>query len=91
MLDRRGQEVDPAKNAEMVRAWEEHLRKIKTFLALNPRFEILDVDYNAVMADAPPQAARVNRFLGGWLDERRMVAAVDRQLYRNRLAGQHSA
>lgn len=88
MLARRGQEADPAKTVEVARAWEEHLRKVKAFLARNPHFEVLDVDYNAVIADAAPQAARVNRFLGGRLDERRMIAAVDQQLYRNRLAGQ---
>ncbi len=84
MLARRGQEADPAKNAEVARLWEAHLRKTQAYLARNPRFEVLHVDYNAVMADAAPHAARLNRFLGGRLDERAMAGAVEPQLYRNR-------
>lgn len=87
MLARRGQAVDPARDDAVRRAWEEHLQKIRTFLTRAPGFEVLDVDYNAILTDPAPQAARVRRFLGGRLDEGRMVAAVDRQLYRHRRAG----
>ncbi len=84
MLVRRGQAVDPAKDAEVARLWEEHLRKTKAFLARSPQFEVLEVHYHEIVADATSHVARINAFLGGRLDERAMAGAVERQLYRNR-------
>ena len=54
-------------------------------------YQVLDVDYNRLLADPCPQVRAVSQFLGGGLDEDAMAAAVDPALYRNRAAGQGAA
>jgi hypothetical protein len=44
----------------------------------------LDVDYRAMVKDPQPFIAQINRFLGGRLDEAKMAAVVDPNLYRQR-------
>ncbi|MBM4465832.1 MAG: sulfotransferase [Chloroflexi bacterium] len=84
MLVRRGEDADKVSDEELARLFEKHLRKVEAWLAAQPHVEVLDVDYNAVLADPIPHACRINAFLGGLLDEEAMVAVVDSQLYRNR-------
>jgi hypothetical protein len=86
MLDRRGESSD-TDDAEMLEMYENHLEKVEFQLRFRDHFETLYVNYTDVLADPEQQAARINEFLGGGLDERKMVEAVDPNLYRNR----HSA
>jgi hypothetical protein len=44
----------------------------------------LYVNYNQALAEPAAQAARLNQFLGGGLDEEAMAAVVDPSLYRQR-------
>ena len=87
MLIRRGQPADPATDARMAEVFARHLQRTDEWLRAQPSFEVLYVDYNAVMRDPAPEMTRVNRFFGGGLDEGRMVAAVDQSLHRRRSAG----
>jgi hypothetical protein len=84
MLAERGEAGGDLDDAAMTRVFETHLRKVKSFLARRPAFEVLDVDYHDVLIDARRQARRIHAFLGGSLDVEKMAAVVDRQLYRNR-------
>lgn len=59
------------------RLYATHLRATRRWLAGRPNFEVLEVRYDSVVADAAGQAARVARFLGGDLREADMAAAVD--------------
>jgi hypothetical protein len=83
MLDRRGEDskIDDAQLAELL---EKHVRKTKAWLSAQPSFSVLEVDYNAVLADPTPFVPEINHFLGGKLDETAMMAVVDPNLYRNR-------
>ncbi len=83
MLERRGEtsDISDEKLAELLR---KHVQQVKLWLAQQPHFEMLDLDYNAMLADPEPWAERVNAFLGGKLDVRAMVEVVDPNLYRNR-------
>jgi hypothetical protein len=83
MLARRGEttELDDEQLAELL---ERHVAQVKAWLARQPNFHTLDLDYNAILADPEPWAERVNAFLGGGLDVRAMVEVVDPHLYRNR-------
>ncbi len=83
MLDRRGESSD-TDDAEMLEMYENHLEKVEFQLRFRDHFETLYVNYTDVLADPEQQAARINQFLGGGLDERKMVEAVDPNLYRNR-------
>jgi len=86
MLDRRGESNDTDDQA-MLAMYENHLEKVEFQLRFRDHFETLYVNYSDVVADPEREAARINGFFGGRLDERKMVEAVDPNLYRNRFEG----
>jgi hypothetical protein len=47
-------------------------------------FPLLNVDYNAMVAEPGPIVAEIDLFLGGGLDIDAMASTVDASLYRNR-------
>lgn len=83
MLDRRG-EPRGADDQRMRALYEEHLEQVRRFLARRACFSTLMVNYGEALARPGDAAERVNRFLGGGLDETRMAEVADRTLYRNR-------
>ena len=83
MLDRRG-EAPQATDEELIKLFESHLEKVEFQLRFRPWFDVLYVDHRSVLQDPAGAARRINEFLGGRLDERRMAEAVDPNLYRNR-------
>jgi hypothetical protein len=83
MLDRRGEEAIDERET-MAEAYRNHLAAVKILVRKRPNFEMLEVRYDEAVRDARKAAAGVNAFLGGRLDEKAMVAAVDAELYRNR-------
>ena len=83
MLERSGHPQGPVSDGVMSAKFSIHLRKISKFLEQSG-IEVLDVKYAEVVADAARQASRVNAFLGGSLDEAKMMLVVDNALYRQR-------
>jgi len=83
MLERSGHPQGPVSDAVMSAKFSIHLRKIGKFLEQSG-IEVLDVKYAEVVSDAAQQASRINTFLGGALDESRMIQVVDNTLYRQR-------
>ena len=83
MLDRRG-EAAQTSDEELITMFESHLEKVEFQLRFRPWFDALYVDHRSVLSDPAGAARRINEFLGGNLDERRMAEAVDPNLYRNR-------
>jgi hypothetical protein len=83
MLDRRGEETID-EHETMAEAYRNHLAAVKILVRKRPNFEMLECRYDEVIANPSKAAAAVNAFLGGTLDERAMVSAVDAELYRNR-------
>jgi argonaute-like protein implicated in RNA metabolism and viral defense len=84
MLEHRGEANNQVSDEELARLFEKHLAKVQGWLRSQPHFAVLDVNYNAMLADPRPQIQAVNTFLGGILDEEKMAAIVDPSLYRNR-------
>ncbi len=83
MLKRRDESSETS-DEKMLELWQSHLAKIKFQLRYRPHFDAIDIVYREV-CDSPAAAARlINDFVGGNLDEERMAAVVDKQLYRNR-------
>ena len=78
---RRGADLPPDRLAEV---FARQLEKVREWLRSRANFSVLDVDYREVVRDAATQAARVNLFLGGDLNEQAMSRAVDPTLYRRR-------
>jgi hypothetical protein len=92
MLERRGEnagaaadeQVPAISDDEMARLFRKHLATVETWLAAQPNFSVLDVDYNEILKQPEPQVQAVNTFLGGGLKETRMISVVNPDLYRNR-------
>ncbi len=84
MLVRRGEPTDQVDDQEMARLFAKHLAKTRAWLASQPNFAVLYVDYNQMLADPLPFVRQVNQFLDNSLDETAMVHAVDPTLYRNK-------
>jgi len=84
MLDARG-EARGAEDARTRTLYAAHLQQVARFMAMRACFSVCEVHYHDVVADPAHEAARINAFLGGHLDEARMVEAVDAALYRNRV------
>lgn len=84
MLTRCGQPTNLVSDEVMAAKFSIHLRKIGKYLA-RAGWEVIEVNYAEVIADPSGQAARVNAFLGGVLDEEKMGRVVDNSLYRQRL------
>jgi hypothetical protein len=84
MLIRRGEPTDTISDEEMARLFAAHVEKVKEWLAGQPNFAVLDVDYNTMLVDPLPQVTAINAFLGKILDEGKMAEVVNPTLYRNR-------
>jgi hypothetical protein len=83
MLRRLGKSA-PLDDARMAALFRDGLAKFDGWVKDRPNFHLLDVSYNALVTDAAPVAAEVDRFLGGVLDVDAMTRVVDPTLYRNR-------
>jgi len=82
MLQRLGR---PAAKPTVLRpVFERQLAEAKRWLDAYPRADVLYVPHRDVIAEPAAQAARINAFLGGALDENAMAATVDPALHRQR-------
>ena len=83
MLIRRGEssEGDDQKMAEI---FQEHLKRVRVWLANQPNMDILYVDYNALMADPNPEVKAVAEFLSLTQNLDAMLAVPDKKLYRQK-------
>src|SRR4051794_21927335 len=68
-LQRRAADLSPE---QLDRAFTAQLRRARAWIGSQALVTALDVDYRQVIDDPAKQAARVNHFLGGHLDEARM-------------------
>jgi hypothetical protein len=84
MLERSDRTGAGVSDERMAAIFEEEMKAIGEWLSHQPGFDVLEVDYGDCLLTAPSVAARLQRFLGGTLDERRMAATVDASLYRQR-------
>lgn len=75
---------DAAAEKLIIRNFEKHLCKIKNTVLKKPWFDVLYIKHNEVLADPQEEAGKINSFLGGGLNEEKMVCVVDPNLYRNR-------
>ena len=83
MLIRRGEpsEGDDQKMAEM---FQEHLKRVRVWLANQSNMEVIYVDYNALMAVPAPEIKAVAEFLGLTAHLEAMLAVPDKKLYRQK-------
>jgi uncharacterized protein YcaQ len=84
MLQRRGKSQGEVSHEQLVEHFRGQIEKIEGWLADQPHFEVVYIDYNELMKDPGPSVDRMNDFLGGELDTDAMRAVIDPDLYRRR-------
>ncbi len=84
MLARQGKQAAAMPDAQLGKLFLDQLARVEHLLASRPEFQVCAVQYPALVADPAAEAARVNAFLGGGLDEAAMACAVDPALYREK-------
>jgi hypothetical protein len=83
MLIRRGESSD-GDDQKMAEQFQEHLKRVRVWLANQPNMDVLYVDYNALMTDPDPEIKAVAEFLGLTEDLDAMLAVPDKKLYRQK-------
>jgi hypothetical protein len=84
MLTSRGALHDDSQNERVKQRYEAMCDGTLRVLRSRGCFATLVVNYVDAVAQPEQTATRINQFLGGQLDERRMAEARDSSLYRNR-------
>jgi hypothetical protein len=84
MLANREKPTNQVSDRELAAMYRQHLEQVEVWLAAQANIVVLYVNYNQVLESPRPQVERINRFLGGTLDEEAMLAVVDKRLYRQR-------
>ena len=87
MLARQGKPAAAVPDAQLGKLFLDQLERAERLLTGRPEFRVCTVSYPALVADPSVEAARVNAFLGGGLDEAAMARAVDPSLYREKSPG----
>jgi len=87
MLRRRNRlpAATPERRRRLKGEYRRTLDRVKAVLTRRPYTQLLVIEYGAVISDSLSAAERINEFLGGGLDARKMAAVVDPALYRNRI------
>lgn len=83
MLERRGEAGANLSDDQLAGAFTRQRQQLEKWLHDQPNFSTLQIDYDAVLADSAGQAARIDEFLGGTLDQAAMARAVEPALRRH--------
>ena len=84
MLIRRGQNPESVPDAEMKLIYQKHLAGVKSWLANQTNFQVLEVTYNQLFLTPQENVAQICSFLERDLDAGAMQAVIDVNLYRQR-------
>ncbi len=93
MLERRNHPLaaTPERRRMLKDEYMRTLVRVKAMLTRRPATQLLVLDHNKVISDPLATAEQVNQFLGGALNAKKMAAAVDPTLHRNRASISTSA
>jgi hypothetical protein len=83
MLQRAGKAA--ADDAVLAKVFEAQLAQVRGWLTAQPSFSVLEVEHGSLLEEPRASAETIAGFLGRELDTERMAAAVDPDLYRERL------
>jgi len=84
MLIRRGEPSD-GDDKQMAEMFQEHLKRVRVWLANQPNMDVLYVDYNELMGNPDPEIKAVAKFLGLTENLDAMLAVPDKKLYRQKV------
>lgn len=77
-------EKEMGDEAEIEAQIQKHLLAMKPWLVRQPNIEVLYVNYNTLITEPEPVCEQIAEFLDLPLNQARMLAVPDKQLYRNR-------
>jgi len=83
MLIRRGEDSN-GDDQQMAEMFQEHLKRVRVWLANQPNMDVLYVDYNELMGNPAPEIKSVAEFLGLSDKLDAMLAVPDKKLYRQK-------
>ncbi len=83
MLIRRGEPSD-GDDQEMADMFQEHLKRVRVWLANQPNMDVLYVDYNTLMVEPAADIRSVAEFLSLTENLDAMLAVPDKKLYRQK-------
>ncbi|MGE5207055.1 MAG: sulfotransferase domain-containing protein [Chlamydiota bacterium] len=86
MLERLGKDVPATPTTAVIAAFQEHLKKTKSWLSQQPNFAVLYVDYPAVLQAPEENARKICSFLGRDLDVSAMISQIEQSLHREKSA-----
>lgn len=81
-------EKEMGEEAEIEAQIQKHLSAMKPWLVRQPNIEVLFVNYNTLIAKPEPVCEQIREFLELPLNQTRMLAVPDKQLYRNRVGSE---
>lgn len=84
MLERQGKSGANLPPEVLKKVFQDQLDKTLAMLGSRPNFQVHEVWYHDVVADPQTHAEAIDSFLGGGMDIKAMVSAVDPELYRNK-------
>ena len=84
MLVNRGEDPEKTSDEAMSQHFKKHLTQIENWLLNQTHMQVLYVDYNALLREPAPIVREINAFLGGEMDNEKMMAKIDPKLYRQR-------
>jgi hypothetical protein len=84
MLINRGEDPDTVSDRQMADMFEKNLEQSEHWMDTQAHVTRIDINYRQLIAAPGPIVTEINRFLGGGLDEKKMVGVIDPSLYRQR-------
>lgn len=84
MLINRGENPDKVSDVQMTEVFKMDLQQSERWINSQAHVTRLDIHYKQLIDEPRPLVSEINRFLGGELDEDKVLSAIDPSLYRQR-------
>jgi hypothetical protein len=84
MLINRGENPHKVSDDQMAEMFEKDLQQSESWINSQAHATRIDINYKQLIANPRPLVAEINKFLGGGLDEDKMLGIIDPSLYRQR-------
>jgi hypothetical protein len=84
MLINRGENPDKVSDDQIAEVFERNLQQTERWINSQAHATRIDINYEQLIDNPRPLVTEINGFLGGGLDEDRMLGVIDPSLYRQR-------
>ena len=84
MLINRGENPEKVSDEQMAEMFKKDLQMSERWINSQAHATRIDINYKQIITNPRPLVAEINIFLGGGLDEGRMLGVIDPTLYRQR-------